>query len=90
MASAIHIPFEDLHIATRELLERAEHNGELFVDKKGVGFKIIRIAGRTASEALELIRNSPAADVEVDEDWANDMREIIALRHTVPDRDPWG
>jgi hypothetical protein len=71
------------------LLERANESGEVFIDGHGVGFKISRLPGRTAAEVFELLRNSPNANVEVDDEWANDMREIIALRHTEPYRDPW-
>jgi hypothetical protein len=89
MASAVHIPFEELHAAARELLERAEQDGEIFVDRQGARFKISKLPGRTATESLERLRNSPAANIEVDEDWASDMREIIALRQTESVRDPW-
>ena len=89
MATAVHIPIEELSAETRALLDRAEAAGDIFVDGKGVGFKISRLPGRTAAEALDLIKNSPTADVEVDEDWAKDMAEIIALRKTDSYRDPW-
>jgi len=89
MASAVHISFEELPAAARELLERAEENGEIFIDHKGAGFKISRLPGRTANDALAMLRHSPDANVEVDENWAADMQEVIALRHSQPDRNPW-
>jgi hypothetical protein len=89
MASAVHISLDELPVVTRELLERANESGEIFIDGNGTGFKISRLPGRTAAEAAGLVKNSPAANVEVDEDWASDMRDIIALRHTEPTKDPW-
>jgi hypothetical protein len=89
MAAAIHIPLEELSADTRALLEQAKECGEVFIDGHGIHFKISRMPGRTAAEALDLLRNSADADVEVDDEWSNDMREIIALRHTEPYRDSW-
>jgi hypothetical protein len=86
--AATHIPLEELSADTRALLERAQEAGEVFVDGYGLHVKISRMPGRTAAESLDIIQNSPNADVEVDDEWSNDMREIIALRHTENYRDP--
>jgi hypothetical protein len=87
--AAIHIPLEELSADTRALLERAKESGEVFIDGHGLHFKISRMPGRTAAESLDILRSSPDADVEVDDEWSNDMREVIALRHSEPHRDPW-
>jgi len=87
--AAIHIPLEELSADTRALLERAKESGEVFIDGHGLHFKISRMPGHTAAEALEMLRNSPDADVEVDDEWSSDMRDIIALRRTEIHRDPW-
>jgi hypothetical protein len=89
MAAANHIPLEELSADTRALLEQARERGDLFIDGHGVHFKISRLPGRTAAEALEIMRNLPGANVEVDDEWSNDMSEIIALRRTETYRDPW-
>jgi hypothetical protein len=91
MATSVHIPLEELSSETRALLERANDTGDVFIDGTGERYRISRLPtpGRTAAESLELLRNSPHANVEVDEDWAKDMRDIIALRHSEPYRDPW-
>ena len=87
--AAMHIPLEELSADTQALLEQAKERGELFIDGHGVNFKISRLPGRTAAEALAIMRNLPEANVEVDDEWSNDMNEIIALRHTETHRDPW-
>jgi hypothetical protein len=87
MATAVHIPFEELSADTRSLLERVNASGDIFVDGHGADYKISRLPGRTAADALAMLKDRPNADVAVDADWAKDMAEIIALRKTEPD--PW-
>jgi hypothetical protein len=89
MATAVHIPLEELSADTRALLERTKESGEVFVDGDGIHFKISRTSGRTAREALDIMRSLPDANVEVDDEWSNDMSEVIALRRTEPHCDPW-
>ena len=86
MASAVHIPFDELPAAARELLERAGENGELFIDGPGTGFKISKLPGRTVADILAdpSIKWSGAT---VDEAWSKDLEDIIASRKL--DRDPW-
>jgi len=89
MAAAVHIPMDQLSAETRALLERANAAGDILVDGKDVDYRISRIGGRTASEALERIKNAAGADVEVDSEWSQDLKNIIASRYTEPHRDPW-
>jgi hypothetical protein len=88
MASAVHIPLEALPADTRELLERAKETGEIFIDGEGIRFKISLLPGRTAQEALDLMRDSPFADIEVDDEWSKDMQGIYEENRR-NDRDPW-
>jgi len=85
MATAVHIPLEELSPDAQALLERAQSGDDIFVDGKGVGYKISRLPGRTAAEILA----DPTiqwSDTVPDEDWGKDLEEIIAWRK-LPERD---
>ena len=88
MATAIHIPIADLAPDAKSLVDRVLSGEDIVVDADGATVRISRIVGRTAAEILAdpAIRWSTET---LDEDWAKDLQEIIAMRHTVPDRDPW-
>jgi hypothetical protein len=91
MATAVHIPIDDLSSDARALIDRVETAGDIVIDAVGKRFRISQLPGpwRTAAESFELLKNSPNVDVEVDEDWSKDMAAVIALRYSEPDRDPW-
>jgi len=87
MATAVHIPVSEVR-DVKTLLDMA-NEGAVVVERGGESYQITRRSGRTATEILALMKDDPKANVAVDEDWAKDMEEIIARRHSEPDRDPW-
>jgi hypothetical protein len=85
-SSAVHIPIEDLSAETRALLERVNESGDIFIDGH-IGYRISRLPGRRLSEIL----SDPSifwSNVTQDDQWSNDMEEIVAMRK-LPERDPW-
>lgn len=89
MASGSHLVFEDLPAAARELLERTDEAGEVFIDAKASLYKISRFPARTAAEALALLKNDPRSEIQVDEGWTMDMDEVLSSRQSEASRDPW-
>ena len=90
MASGVHIPFEDLSAENRALLERTNQSegGVIFIDGH-VAYRISRLPGRTAAESLALIGKAPDANVQVGDEWSDDMQHILNRRHSEPRRNPW-
>jgi hypothetical protein len=87
MATAVHIPIEELSAETRAFIERAETASDIVVDSAGERFRISRIPSRTLSEVL----SDPTitwSNAIPDKEWGKDLEEIIALRKQEIS-DPW-
>jgi hypothetical protein len=85
MATAVHIPEADVR-DVKTLLDMA-NEGAVVVERDGVAYQVARQSGRTAAEILG-DPTIPWSDAVPDEDWGQDLEEIIAQRK-LPERDPW-
>ncbi|HEY5330865.1 MAG TPA: hypothetical protein VIJ79_13340 [Acidobacteriaceae bacterium] len=87
MGTVVHISESELRDA-KSLLELARQGEAVIIDGDGESFRLFRRPGRTAAEIFSNPKLLEAIE-GLDDDWAKDMEEILALRKTEVERDPW-
>ena len=88
MATVVHIPLSELPNA-QSLRDRLRTAEEIILEAENESYRFTRERthpGRTADEMLQLL--GPRANVEADDEWSEDMAEIVR-ENRAHDRDSW-